>query len=286
MTHFSNFVVFTILLAYFSAALDLELLAPQNYSTYAISSSLSSTSASLRYKVRGLLPSSISAEVCVQITSAHNGDELLALTCFPAIDGITKKILDGLTLGSYFVHLTLQESTKNDATMSDVRITSVIDVKELKDVVPRFALNKFSREVGLESSGPKIDFTVKCPLRGVESAMNLVEVCAEVNLVKNLVANDNSGRISKDKQSDERNKLIMGLTCIPKGKRSFVLGGVTEGVYDIRLILRLSSQPFTLFKESEIHLNLDARPFVEMLPTYQWQQLHAWHTIPMGLQTR
>lgn len=285
MAQIKIYVVFAILVTYCSVAFELEVLAPQNSSTYAIRTSSSSISASIKYEVRGLLPSSISAQVCVQITSARN-EELLPRTCFSAIDGIVKKILDGLTVGSYLLHLTLEEKTADD--IKSILVTTAIDVKEIKDITPHFAINRLSREIGLHPSDPKSDFIVKFPLEGIESAINLVQVCLEVYLISDRHAHDHLSKVLEDKQSDGHKKSmpIMDLTCIPKGKRSFSLKGVTEGVYDIRLILRLSSEPYTLFEESEVHISLDARVFVEMLPTYNWQQLYAWHTIPMGLETR
>jgi hypothetical protein len=278
--------VFAILLVYYSIALELELLAPRNSSTHAVRTSSSSTSTSIQYEVRGLLPSSISAQVCVQISSAHNGRELLPRTCYSAIDGIVRKILDGLTLGSYLLHLTLEEKTADD--MKSLRVTTWIEVKEIKDIVPRFAIDRLSREIGLHPSDPKSNFIVKFPIVGIESAISLVQVCLEVNLMTDLHGSYHSSEILQDKQSAAREKSIpiMDLTCISKGKRSFNLKGIREGVYDIRLIQRLSGDPYTLFQESEVHMRLEARAFVEMLPTYNWQKLYVWHTIPMGLETR
>lgn len=273
-----------VLVAYYSAALELEVLAPQNSSTYAIRTSSSSTSASIQYEVRGQLQSSDLAQVCVQITSAHNHGELLPRTCFSAIDGIVKKILDGLTLGSYLLHLTLEEKNAND--MKILRVTTAIDVKEIKDITPRFAIDRLSREIGLYTSDPKSDFIVKFPLEGVESAINLVQVCLEVNRIGDRLAHDHLSKLSENRLSRKKSMPVIALTCISKGKRSLILKGITEGEYDIRLILRLSSEPYTLFEESEVHMHLEARTFVEMLPTYNWQPLYAWHTIPMGLETR
>jgi hypothetical protein len=283
---FKSVVVFAILVAYCSIALELEVLAPQNSSTYAIRTSSSSTSTSIKYEVRGLLPSSTSAQVCAQITSAHNGQELLPRTCYSAMDGIAKKILDGLTLGSYLLHLTLEEKTAHD--MKSFQVTTAIDVKEIKDIIPRFAINRLSREIGLHPSDPESDFIVKFPTEGIESAISLVQVCLEVNLIADRLVSDHLSTILQDKQSAGRMESmpIMDLTCIPKGKRSFILRAIREGVYDIRLVQRLSGEPYTVFQESEVHMRLEARTFIELLPSYNWQQLHAWHTIPMGLETR
>jgi hypothetical protein len=78
---------------------------------------------------------------------------------------------------------------------------------------------------------------------------------------------------------------IVEFTCLAVEQRTVTLSPIPEGDYEVLLQLRMIAAPFTVL-ETVTALAAAVRPMVELVPTYEWQRLHAWHTIPTGIITR
>lgn len=64
--------------------------------------------------------------------------------------------------------------------------------------------------------------------------------------------------------------------------QSMKLDGIKPGNYEARMRIRGDNNG----QRGGITLHIEVQPQTEIVPSYSWQPLHAWHTIPAGLETR
>lgn len=95
-------------------------------------------------------------------------------------------------------------------------------------------------------------------------------------------------------------------TCVSTGHTEFILEQLAPGVYVVVLSLKdyntnsnshrettdTTEESFSIEKnpqrwgKSASEVNIEVRRLEEFVPTYDWQRLRAWHTIPSGIETR
>lgn len=66
----------------------------------------------------------------------------------------------------------------------------------------------------------------------------------------------------------------------------FSLFKVPVGVHNFSLFFRSIHPPHRQFLDGAASGQVEVRRMEEFVPSYEWSTLHAWHTIPHGLQTR
>ena len=63
-----------------------------------------------------------------------------------------------------------------------------------------------------------------------------------------------------------------------------------NGSRSLRFILFYASVTHQIcsnsYESTQRQVEIDIRVLVEFRPSYVWQRLHAWHTIPSGIETR
>ena len=111
------------------------------------------------------------------------------------------------------------------------------------------------------------DVSINYQLFGFPSSYPNVQVCADVLNVKS-------------------NFQLLELTCLPQDKNVLNLHNLRVGRYEISLVLSAYNNEEILFEASKRTIILELRHPVEFLPTYDWQPLHIWHTVPNGVETR
>ena len=67
---------------------------------------------------------------------------------------------------------------------------------------------------------------------------------------------------------------------------TFSLSHIPQGRHTFTLHLRNIHTPRKDYSHGSVEGVVDVRHMEEFLPSYEWTPLHAWHTIPSGLQTR
>ena len=232
-------------------------------------------------------------ELCVNVVELHAVNAKSQFLYLPHTQ--REFSLHALEIGSYLMSLTWVEKNNDSTKMrtlfpatkmnANIHVHSILDEK----VVPRIEINEDHHEMGLTFGSLDNDFLVKCHVIGLESAVKRVQVCAQVDSVQqksSLQTEPNDMNRIADINEDVHKKLLMPVKCLTVGKHSFTLHGITAGLYDIKLTLRLSSAPHDVIESSEVHMVLEARDMYEIVPSYNWQPLHPWHTIPLGIQTR
>ena len=233
-------------------------------------------------------------EVCVHLSEVNTNIDVLQLACVPSSQRILT--FQALSVGSYSLTLTLAKKANDDLKIErELYLSSerkmLINVKSITDdgMMPYIALNEAPSEMGVHSADDKADFNVVFGIRGTSSSVDQVQVCARVDSIKVRGLGGVIGDSDYKGVSDEFSSSItpvMALSCVSPGETSFVLKGLTEGIYSVHLLLRLRAAPHTTFESSMKKFHLDVRIFNEFVPSYNWQPLHAWHTIPTGIQTR
>ena len=252
-----------------------------------------STDASVEYSLGATLLDMSELEICVDLTDLSIKSKVLGLTCVPA----TQRVLtfQALNLGTYSLSLTLATKLSHEKKEPRIlyqksEIIHLIHIRSITDIdmMPYIVLEEKLSEIGLHSQEEKIDFKVEFTIHGIPSATSQVQVCARVDLIQ-IETEDQSTLDTvhlREENVRSSRRHVMVLSCIPPEESSLILAGISAGRYDVILSLRLSSAPYTSFDSTVKHINLETRIFTEFLPSYKWQPLHAWHTIPTGIQTR
>jgi hypothetical protein len=79
----------------------------------------------------------------------------------------------------------------------------------------------------------------------------------------------------------KRNQII-ALTCLDRASTHFSLNSLSGGFYEAKLFVLGSG---VLFEKANAFL--DVRSEEVFTPSYEWQELHAWHNaVPGGLEIR
>jgi len=120
-----------------------------------------------------------------------------------------------------------------------------------------------------KASGATVAF--EFALNGYIGAVSQVQTCLTVS------------KLAKDRVLPLT--VVVEFMCLAAEQRSVSLSPIPEGDYDVQLQLRMTSAPFALL-ESVCALSAAVRQMEELVPTYDWQRLHAWHSIPSGIITR
>mmetsp|Transcript_17383 Transcript_17383/g.16722 ORF Transcript_17383/g.16722 Transcript_17383/m.16722 type:complete len:493 (-) Transcript_17383:36-1514(-) len=206
-------------------------------------------------------------DICAQLTHVDTNLEVLKLTCVPN----TQRSLtfQAMNIGSYILVLSIGKiqpgNDQREMYESSKKDLNII-IKNLNDVLPVVSFEEKIKEVALISPEESVDVLIHLELKGLPSALSLVQICVQVD--------------KEDKTS------IIPLRCLEAPTSQITIRKLQTGIHNVQLILRLKTEPFTLFQSTEANMLIEVRHSVEFVPTYTWQRLHAWHSIPIGIQTR
>eukprot|EP00981_Chlorochromonas_danica_P003628 scaffold671_cov186-Ochromonas_danica.AAC.1 len=218
--------------------------------------------------------------VCVEVMNSLLGTTVLSWTCLGAKD--RSFLLQNLAIGQYEVNMILDDQRPKSLEeekqsklallqrMERVRIT----IKSLTETWPTIQPDHSLVEYGVN---PPISNTTTVKigyhLEAIPGVIQQCQVCI------NLFQNENS-----ETGIDDSSKLI-AKGCIASDQVSFTLTNLPEGVYHAKLFIRIV-QSREVYAPDVKTVTLVIRHMEEFAPTYDWQPLHAWHTIPSGAETR
>lgn len=80
--------------------------------------------------------------------------------------------------------------------------------------------------------------------------------------------------------------VVLPQSCVRSDHNMIGLKAIVEGDYRITLICRLAFAPFTSYPNSEKTSMVYIRRSSAFLPTYEWKRVHAWESVPAGLEIR
>ena len=201
--------------------------------------------------------------VCVATQDAREAQRPV---CFPF--NSNELLLSHLHQGSHLLTFEVSLAQQPFTVFPHTRREVEIRVLPLQELLP---------EIVLESPD-ELDYMVKTvddiamvdlnfDLVGAPSAVQQVRVCVLVD--------DLSEGTS-----------VLQLTCLPPNDRSLHLYNMRMGSYMVKLMLKSSNEPSSLFDSTLRAIPLEIRLPEEFVPSYDWQELKAWHTVPTGLEIR
>ena len=88
---------------------------------------------------------------------------------------------------------------------------------------------------------------------------------------------------------------IVSFMCLTAGQRSVQLTSIPTGRYSVKMQLALANNHSIILSvpdsstyriEARNEFNFRVHHLVELVPSYEWQPLHVWHSVPSGIVTR
>ena len=202
--------------------------------------------------------------VCAQLYELPSEMLLTNVSCFETTESVISMTLP---INYYRLSLFYQDKFTNTYFENDKTYVT-FEVASFQKYLPNFRVVQKSLELIVDKQTSKADATIAYVLDGDKTTFNKFDICIEVIDLSN-------------------NTLFMSLSCVDYTEpRVITLGGVPEGLYKGNLVLRNKQNPELIYAKSLNVIQLEARLTSEFIPTYEWQPLKRWHTIPLGLETR
>lgn len=235
-----------------------------------------------------------SFSICISL-SFIDGAVVLRETCLSP--GQLTAQLNNLGIGKYTLQAGLKESAADGGTIPSTIIKSAIEIYDLKRAVTDFRIVEHSglvregsasdvrMEYAVDAHSQRADTPFTIALRTSPcSAESLISVCLELR-----AAEESTGAATQ----------ILPRTCLSANARTITPQRLPPGTYTAIIFLQDARQT-QVDSEASIHLPahqslaadhtvrvlIETRHAQELEPSYDWQRLHAWHTIPAGMDVR
>jgi len=226
--------------------------------------------------------------VCLSL-ALSGGVVVVKEMCLPP--GELSARVSNLPIGNYQLQAGLRQ-TENAETIPSSGLTAVLEVYDLRRAVTSVSVAEHSGLVQGPESAPHMEYVLDKHLQEASapfavvlqtspcSAERLVSVCLELH-------SQTSG-----------GSIVLPRTCLAPSTRTLTPQRLPAGSFTAFLSLsdgRLhSTDPdaaLSLRHQSAdavhaLRVLIETRPQEELVPTYEWQRLHAWHTIPAGMDVR
>lgn len=214
--------------------------------------------------------------LCARIIDSLKNNIKLQWTCLGPND--RRLALSNLNLGKYTIDLILtdinqQRQGKNGFLLS-TQLTKKIIVEELINALPTLSLyNPLQEYVVNPSQGEQgqgqytATIQIIFQVDGMKSALQQVGVCLQIFYT-------------------ETKQEKLKYSCLPITNNVITLQNVEIGDYTAQMVLAKVSNAKDYFPTSKVEFPIIVKKPIEFIPTYQWQRLHAWHTIPSGIETQ
>ena len=245
------------------------------------------------YQLKTKFNNILSFQICLSVGAGS--ESILSETCLiPLHDTVTVQGLQQQTGQQYKLRVGVREVTGGEGELTNVGLPATIpetvceypvDVVELHSVFPRMSLLPAEAAADAQSldfvadaiSGVVLEAPVRIAVEGLSGAVQMVAPCLELQ-----------------RRSSSNDGIAVSLTCLPPDQRIFLLRHLPVGMYTLVISLRpvdkgvvLEDGPLlTAVRSSSLYIPLEARRWEEFWPSYDWQALKPWHTIPAGLEIR
>lgn len=213
--------------------------------------------------------------VCGRIIDSLRNTVKLQWTCLGPND--RRLALSNLNLGKYTIDLILtdmniQRQGKNGFLLS-TQLTKTIIVDELRNALPKLSLYNPLQEYVIDPNTGKAVIQIAFQVNGIPSALQQVGVCIQI------LYDDNNNQHTIGQE-------MLKYSCLPINNNVITLQNVDIGYYKAQMVLAKVINAKDYFPESKVEFPIIVNKPVEFIPSYQWQRLHVWHTIPSGIETQ
>jgi hypothetical protein len=238
---------------------------------------------------------------CLWVHGTTTNAPKLAPTCLPA--GQDTATLSGLSIGAYKLSTGLRAAGDDVVIPQSIR-TWPFTVLQLADAYPVLSLAQsdihrdesggYRLEFGADGPAETATLSVSVTVQGLPGAVRQVMPCLSLYRPKS----DNS-RPYTDDNPHSRGGLVTR-TCLAPDSSSFLVSSVGAGTYEA--VLSLNHRPVLIddvdaitaavdaarnaARRGEVLVAIEVEKMTEFVPSYDWQPLRPWHTIPAGLETR
>lgn len=233
--------------------------------TFACDEGVDQATVSLRYNITDNRIPQSNFLICGRLVTMPDGNTLADTSCFNTNE--TTISMD-LPIGYYQLQMFFQEKFTNTYLESGSKMLITFEVGTFQDMLPDFRVVQKSLDMVIDPATNTSIAVIPYLLEGIVESFNKIQICIEV--------------IDLDTQ-----KLFVSLSCINYSEpKNIALQGIPEGLYKANLILRNKQNPDLIYGKSLNVIQMEARSPREFIPSYEWQPLKQWHTIPYGLETR
>jgi hypothetical protein len=231
-------------------------------------------------------------EVCISLIEQSQRSVILPSTCFAHTD--TTISLSRLPTGLYNLQSVLRRNGGTVAAADGVFNNYALRVAPLTEVYPSLLIPEggaLTHAVVRDSAGRasyKLEYVASTASRSVNADIAVQIVSADISVVAMVVP-------CLELSNAEDTSVLAPTTCLEPSQHTFSIRALPVGVYTARLSLRPAyyAQSATLppdyavaVVKSTIKAPMEVRVPEEFVPTYEWQPLGPWHTVPTGLEIR
>jgi hypothetical protein len=248
---------------------------------------------SLELRWTGVSDAVLSAyEVCISLMEQSQQLVTLPSTCFAHTDNTIS--LSRLSIGLYDLQSVLRRKGSTVAAAEGVINNYALRVLPLTEAYPSLLIPEggaLSHAVARDSSSRtsyKLEYVASTASRSANADISVSIVSADTSVAAMVVP-------CLELSNAEDNAVLAPTTCLEPSQHTFSIRALPVGVYTARLCLRPAyyAQSVTLpanyanvVAKSTITAAMEVRVPEEFVPSYAWQPLGPWHTVPTGLEIR
>lgn len=174
--------------------------------------------------------------------------------------------------GSYTLIMHLAHRASKRRYIS-TQLQATISVVNLKEVLPTIQVSSNH----LESLYEKGSASVVLDYHLTDSvALSLVQLCLTISRISNNPA-------------EARGEVLLAESCFKEQSNALTISRFPLGLFQADYYLKSkgkTSELAQVFESSRVEVRIETRQLEEFIPTYEWKELHAWNSIPSGIETR
>ena len=207
---------------------------PQTETIYAVGRESNVSSVVLKYEVLNL--TSKNTEVCLQLDTLNSSEQLLTSTCFRATEGNETKTLTDLPVGDFVLSLVLREASPPHNHYEESRMTSVISVKKIEQLLPRIDM-VLQLENAVTSDSAPVKIVEPSTVAVASSSVGaLADVQIEYQLGQSVLPMERFDVCVRliDIISE---KVLVEFSCVPSSQRTLNFREMSMGSYSLTLTL-------------------------------------------------
>lgn len=209
--------------------------------------------------------------ICGQLLLMPDNVNMTEIRCFETIQSVLS-----MALKPNYYQLQLFYQDKLTQTYLQPEKTFVtFEVASFQKYLPIFKVSQYSHELVINPTTQTADLFVPYSFQNPNNINQESDLYDKVDICIEIIDIITS-------------KLFVSLSCVIPSINNKILSlqGIPAGQYKANLILRNHQNPDIIYSPSLQVIEIEARSTTEFLPTFEWQKLKKWHTIPIGLETR
>jgi hypothetical protein len=204
--------------------------------------------------------------LCLQIHESTTKAEKLKLSCMNAND--RQLALNNLSVGKYEIAFILKDLTKQTNNfLPSTQFSRNLVVSPFLDNLPKIHLLNPLQEYVTHPETGKSHIQIVYRLDGFPTAINQVGMCFDL-------------------QDTSSGEFMVKNYCLSPKDNQLTLSNMEPKEYLSKMRLIPLKNTNEVLANTEITFPVIVKKPVEFIPSYEWQPLHVWHTIPSGIETR